>query len=199
MEQNSQALASLTVNANIGMDEVVSVFVSRYEDQLFERKDLLSEQIRLLKKQLSDLDKDILRAVNLDQFNISIPVLNMTGKVDKNGPSVNWTGSYNYAAKSIGVCIIMEMTQEGGGNREHQANHYYHNIPISEEDVKRKEKIDADIANLSTELVEVMNQIKSVGRKERQIRGKISELKLAESGHLELLNNPELLKLTSLT
>jgi hypothetical protein len=47
--------------------------------------------------------------------------------------------------------------------------------------------------------MEVLTLIKSVSRKERQIRGKISEMKLEQSGFADLMNNTEILQLVQVT
>lgn len=186
-------LSTLTINANVGMDEVVSVFVARYEDQLFAKKEELSDHMRKLKKQRSDLEKHLIEAVDLTPYNnITVPLLNLVGFV-KDDPCVVWDESYHYSKNSVGICVTL---QTANGTTK---SHYPVSFPISEENIKQKCDLDAEIEAVYTELLEVMNQIKSIGRKERQVRGKISELKLAECGHIELLNNPELLKLIAIS
>ena len=43
-------IAQMTANVNVSIDEVVSVFVSKWEDGLFEKKQQLSKKIKALKK-----------------------------------------------------------------------------------------------------------------------------------------------------
>ena len=69
------------------------------------------------------------------------------------------------------------------------------NEEIGKGDIKENERMNEELEGLNVELVEVMNEIKMVSRKERKVRGRISEMKLNESGFSGLLNNGELLKL----
>jgi hypothetical protein len=66
---------------------------------------------------------------------------------------------------------------------------------IDDEYVAKHNEASKRVSDLSAELLEVMGLIKSVSRKERQIRGHISELKLAESGLSGLLNDSAIMKL----
>jgi len=66
------ALTSMTSDVNVGMDEVVSVFVSRYETQLFDKKDELGKNIKTVKGELTDLDKRLIASVNKEDYNNTI-------------------------------------------------------------------------------------------------------------------------------
>ncbi len=62
-------------------------------------------------------------------------------------------------------------------------------------DMAEHKELTHDLETANTELLEVMANIKQVSRKERQIRGRISELKLEQAGFTDLLQNDDLLKL----
>lgn len=74
----------------------------------------------------------------------------------------------------------------------------YVKFPISATDGSTHNTLEADLKSLNTELVDTMAEIKSVSRKERQVRGKLSEMKLEQSGFADLANNPEMLKLITI-
>ena len=55
---------AMSANVNVGMNEVVSVFVAKYEDGLFAKKDALSGDIRALKAELAQIDNSVAELVD---------------------------------------------------------------------------------------------------------------------------------------
>ena len=189
MSENN-ALALLSTNVNVGMNEVVSVFVARYEDQLFTKKDELSKKIKQLKQQLSNLIEHVKETVDVSSFNCELLVLGLKFEVKELRPDFddrNYRGLKNHVLVSI---VVSDIVPQHDNCKT--SDTIYRNLPIPEEIVNQKTKLDEDIATASNELTEIMTLIASVGRKERQIRGKISEMKLTESGMADLINNQEL-------
>ncbi len=184
------ALDLLSTNVNVGMNEIVSVFVSQYEDQLFDKKANLSSQITKMKKELSDIDGDIIKTVNVDSYRHIVPGLNMY--FEHRSTEVNWTQIYG--DNKINT-IKVNVGLYDGDNNNRNVHTQVKVLPIPEHFIKLKKELQSQVDALSAELVSVLNDIKSVSRKERQIRGKLSEMKLAESGYSDLLINPELVKL----
>lgn len=187
------ALNQMSATVNVGMNEVVSVFVAKYEDGLFAKKDELSAEIRTLKQELSDFDKTIIESVDPSEYDVKVPNLGFTfkmGEVDVRWEK-NWQGEantytinvelYDASAKRDGAVFTKSIVK-----------------PILPKIVKQREEVKKALESKNAELMEVMGQIKSVSRKERQIRGRISEMKLAESGFSGLLDNPEILKLVEI-
>jgi hypothetical protein len=179
----------ISANVNVGMDEVVSVFVSRYETTLFNKKDELSGKIKVIKNELKDQQTRLEESVNKSHYEVTNDILNISSKV-KN-VRVDWEKSHI----NIEVNIKDNETEKG-----RYADGFSKTFKIKLEDVEvttHKERQN-EIESLNAELMEVMGLIKSVSRKERQIRGKISEMKLKESGLSTLLENDEMLKLVQL-
>jgi len=184
-------LDNATLNVNVGIDEVVSVFVTKYEDKLFAQKDDLSRRIKATKQALADLDKSLIASVDTKPYNVSVPELGFTFKAKD--VSVSWEESYRGEKNSLQIQLVMLDKQESRDEREVFHKHIYVKIPAAR--VKEKQELDQDIDRLNGELMEVMSNIKAVSRKERQIRGRISEMKLEKAGHQDLLGNAELIKL----
>ena len=184
------ALTSMTSDVNVGMDEVVSVFVSRYETQLFEKKDEVGSNIKFIRNDLSDLDNRLIASIDKEQYNTSIATLNITTKVDEIG--VRWGKKENY--------INVEVEVKDADKNQRYSSSFTKNVKVKimDGDVKLHNDLDDNLENLKTELAEVMGLIKAVSRKERQVRGRISEMKLQESGFAGLLDSPELTKLVQL-
>lgn len=183
----NEALKQLTTDVNVGMNEVVSVFVSKYEDALFQKKDQLSDSIRDLKKDLADLDKTIIAQAPTAQYEVELPEAFGGLCMYVDDVRVYWKDAYHTKANTFDISVVFG--QKSPKSRE-TTKSFSHDI--SEEHIAKHKQLEQDLATATAELAVVMNDIRSVGRKERQIRGKISELKLQESGMMDLLNNSDL-------
>lgn len=194
-------VSAITANVNVGIDEVCSVFVSQYEDNLFAKKKDLSAQIKSLKTDIKDLDARLVNSIDTAQYDITVPVLNLTSKVDD--ISVVWKGDKedSYSSRNIKVSsIVVRIDVEDSDDTDRYKSSLTKsvNVTISAADEKTHNNLETELSDANGELVEVMGLIKSVSRKERQIRGRISAKKLEESGFEGLLTSPEMLKLVEL-
>lgn len=187
------ALNQMSANVNVGMDEVVSVFVAKYEDGLFAKKDDLSAAIRSLKQELTDFDKSVRELVDSAEYDAKVPQLGFTFKMGE--VKIYWEKNWQQEANTY--VIEVEMF-DSSAKRDGAV--FTKNIvkAVPSKIVKQREEVKKALEDKNAELMEVMSQIKSVGRKERQIRGRISEMKLAESGFSGLLDNPEMLQLVQI-
>jgi uncharacterized protein YdcH (DUF465 family) len=186
-------VSQMSSDVNIGIDEVVSVFVSQYEDKLFERKQDLSKQIKSVKTNLTSLDKRLEDSIDQSQYVGEIPHLNIKSFVDS--VSVCW----DEKGKNI-PHVSVNVTIEDADNSSSYRGSISKTITVttSKEEVKLHSSLTTEQEDLNGQLLEVMGQIKSVSRKERQIRGRISEMKLKESGFDNLLESSEMLSLIQL-
>jgi len=199
-EQDKSGLAvfvekGLGVAGNVGMDEVVNVFVSRFEEQLFEKKNTLSNEIRMAKQSLTDQNKRLEESVDKSKYVLGDNVLNL--QLEVGDVNVKWdrhNHEFKPDRKKPNNAIEVEVHVVSAYDRDRVVDY----IEISEEEVKMRQSIKTELENLNRELQSVMEQIRDVGRKERQIRAKISASKLEQSGFAELVNDPELMKLVQL-
>ena len=187
------ALNQISANVNVGMDEVVSVFVAKYEDGLFAKKDELSAAIRTLKQEMGDFDKTIIESVDPSEYDAKVPTLGFTFKMGE--VSIRWEKNWQGEANTYTISVDM---YDSSAKRDGAVFTKSIVKPIPSKIVKQREEVKKALEDKNAELMEVMSQIKSVGRKERQIRGRISEMKLAESGFSGLLDNPEMLQLVQI-
>lgn len=186
-------LGKMTSDVNVGINEVVSVFVAKYEDNLFTEKDRLSAAIKRVKKDMEELAGKLKASVNKSQYETSIAVLNMYSKVDS--VDVYWEKQYCREPNTIVVHVGL---YDNDVSRKHAEHTKEIVVRISENDVEQHDDLKKELEGLNAELIEVMSKIKNVSRKERQIRGKISEMKLEQSGYTGLMENAEMLKLVQL-
>lgn len=193
-----KAIEQITADVNVGIDEVVSVFVTQYEDNLFDKKKDLSKKIKELKKTQNDLTKRLETSIDTNSFNTTIAVLGLKSKVES--VEVSW-GDSEYSKRrstpSIKVSVEIKDTDKSE-DRYHSSMSKTFSFDISKVDVDQFNNNKTEIESLGAELTEVMGLIKSVSRKERQVRGRISKKKLESAGYEDLLNDSEMLKLVSL-
>ena len=195
-ENNStptSALSLIQTNVNVGMDEVVNVFVSKYEDGLYVKKDDLSSKIKVVKREIETLDKTLISNTSTSQYETSVVSLGLVSKVES--VKVIWATEHEKTNKiNININIKDIDSKSSYGNSMTKTIV----VEIGQTDVVQHKTLLDDLQRLNDDLMNVMNEIKSISRKERQIRGKISEMKLEQSGLNELLNNKDMLSLIQL-
>ena len=194
---SKKVLAEISTNVNVGIDEVVAVFVTKYENGLFDRKDEISRLIKAVKADQKALDKKLVE-IDVSEYEIKkIPVLNVQSSVSS--VDVQWNSADNENDKDSPV-VRIRVTIRDLDTKDRYSDHMSKSVyvPISKPDIKLFVSNKAELADLNAQLLEVMTLIKSVSRKERQVRGKISEMKLAESGLKGLLTDNNILSLIQL-
>ena len=183
------AFKAMQTDLQVSMDDVVSAFVSQYESNLFARKKELTGIIRDLEKGLSDNRAEILKNVNGDEYEKEAQRLpfGLTAKV-KPG-EIEWEDNKvlfaieikNPLGSPYGSTLTLKRTQA---------------IPAKYR--KIKDKISKELDEVRADLGEVLVALKSVARKERQVRGRIAMRKLEDSGYASLMQDEELAQLVQL-
>ena len=172
----------------VGLDEVVNVFVSKYEDELFVKKDVVSNKLKVVK---SDIDYLVKKLKEIDVSKYEWVKEDIGLKCVLKSVELNWKDGKGV----VEVCkVVVDIDSD---KNDWRVDKIERNIKLdvgkSECDIYFGLKVDQE--NIKNELFEVMNLIKNVSRKERKIKSKISEMKLKESGYGELLEDREMLKL----
>jgi hypothetical protein len=185
-------LQSMTTDVNVGINEVVSVFISRWETSLHAKKDELGKKIKTVKQQIADLTSQVLSVVDHSQYEMTVPQLSLQSKVG----NVNavWNED-THKTKKNHIEVEVKIFDTSNPSRDYPVHTKNVKIAIGANDVQHYNQLSADLSALNTNLVETMGEIKQVSRKERQVRGTISEKRLAESGLSGLINDPEMLRL----
>jgi hypothetical protein len=186
----------MSADVNVGINEVVSVFVAKYEDGLFEKKASLSKRIKDVKKSLADLNKELINSVNRQQYHQQVTLLNMEIRVKD--VDVIWAIDYPNLSNTNSIRVNLGLFALNDHTRYSQVGNEIYE-PLSSVTVETHDNLSHELSQLNDDLMEVLTLIKSVSRKERQIRGKISEMKLEQSGFADLMNNTEILQLVQVT
>jgi len=180
----------MTTDIEVSMDDVVSAFVSQYENNLFDRKKELGKDIRKLESDLEDVEKTVRKTVTGTEFKQTGMPFGL--KVIVNEGSVRWTEN---PKPHVTFAITVE---EKDSSRYSNKIHFNKDKPIPAALVKKYNKIADALKEIRTDLNEVLINLKSVNRKERQVRGRIAMRKLEDSGYASLMQDDELLQLVQL-
>lgn len=173
-------LSIINTDAVINMDDIVSIFTSKYEERLYNAKDRLTAEIREGRKVFEELVEEAKKSVDSTKFMIPHPLI----KVNEH--------SREY---SDGTVTIAFYANDDNGRT--------FNLPSKQLKITkaRHNKIKSTKAKLNTfseELNATMVNIRDIGRKERQVRARIIEQKLEETGLEYLLNDKDMQKLIEL-
>jgi hypothetical protein len=175
------------VAIEVGLDEAVAVFVNKYEEALYERRAVLIDGINKFRDAIENLDENIESSVDLSSYAIEWPMLGVTAEATN--ATVVWDGADSY------IRITVMFTDEDETNSHTKNFGKYVKKDISEWDLAEHNSLENNLANVVDELVEVDEEIANISRKERQVRAKISEIRLRDFGYGDLLNNDELKRL----
>ncbi len=190
----SSAFKAMKTDIDVTMDDVVSAFVATYENNLFARKKALKADIKAIVASLTAVDKDVKATVTGEEFDKPIDVYDLV--VELGDSSILWD------KKLVSFPIEIKINP-----KDRRGSHYSYNgthisikrtKPIPAALITRYVELTADVLELRTELGEILDSIKSIARKERQVRGRIAIRKLEDAGHENLMNDPELKLLTEL-
>lgn len=181
------AFKAMQTDITISMDDVVSAFVSQYENNLYDRKKELTGSINAVELQVTALHAAVRQKVTSDSF---VAVLPYDLMVEIDEGVVNW--------KEKRVDFGIKISLKSGGNRYGNTIDFKKNKPIPAALINTNTKLVLELSELRAALTEVLVSLKSVARKERQVRGRIAVRKLEDSGYANLLDDSELALLVQL-
>lgn len=187
--ENNQVLSTIKTDMTVTITDLVAAMVSRWETSLFELKDQLNQQIAQLNKDIELVTGQVVQAGNQmfePMSKLVIPEgLPMSFKHDK--CNVTWpTGD---TVGKISVRFIVTCQTPGNDYTNNASGKVEFDIPA--EYLTNYQDLINKRDDLTQQLTKVLVEIKSVSRKERQLRGKLLEQKLQGQGFDELVNQPE--------
>lgn len=198
MDPKKQPLAFdvMRTDLTVSMDDVVSAFVAKYEVNLFDRKKELQSEIKLAEASLKAVEKAVLKAVTGDEWNRAIPAFDLVAKL--NDTTAHWADEDDESKNRVSFSIDIRRKGDDTGSYYRSALTVVKNKPIPSKFVTERRALLKALAPARSELAEVLNNIKSITRKERQVRGRIAMRKLEDSGYASLLDDVELKQLVEL-
>jgi hypothetical protein len=194
-ELTKMPYAAMNANIDVSMDDVVSAFVATYETKLFTRKKQLSADIENTNKAMEKLDKEALNAVDGDEFVVTdITPFDLASKIEDK--SINWE------IKQVLFNVKVYRMKDNNTRHSYYSSCNYilieKKLPIPPEFVKQHKVHSKVLEKTRAQLSETLDEIKSITRKERQVRGKIAIRKLEAQGYANLMEDPELKALVQL-
>ena len=155
---------------------------------LYEQKKELQKLIKQEEANQDAFIEQLISDVDLSTFNYTIPDLNLKAKAT----SVSITEDY----ENFGIDIKIKITRKNSNSLTMPT--FYHVEPLDSQSKEKLNGYKTNITKYRDELRGIISEIQDLARKERQVRGKISEKKISEGGMSALLNDSEILSLVQL-
>ena len=181
----------LSASASIALPEIVSVFINKYETELYTSKDQLNEKINGLQSELNLLKETVASKADFSKYEkLGIPTFNLTAKVRKS-LSIDW--------ESRVVEAMVDFRTPRKANANDLTTRFTETVtaPIIKRDLATFEKISNDLSEARSQLSQILTSLSDMSRKERQVKARISELRLEEQGLTDFLKDEQILALIS--
>jgi hypothetical protein len=193
-KKNTQELAvmgEIETDAKINMTDIVAIYTSKYEERLYASKATLTAEITEGRKVIASMTKGIVEAVVADKFIVKNPLfaVKVSGKELSEGQGVVRVSFECSAIDADGVANTSGRGYSSTTTRDIKVPKKAMN-----DLAKAKDKLNVFVDELNT----VMVSIRDMGRKERQIKARITEKKLETTGMKHLLEDEGLRKLIEL-
>lgn len=195
MDKTTDLMAQIDTNFQLTTTDLVAGLVSKWEGKLYALKDELSAQITSINKSISSLETTIVdeMRVKLDEQLKGVYALdNATVSFDK--PEFQWDRAYNTIMNNT-FCMYVRIKLDLGKNIEHTELRSRFVEPIPQNHVASRAVFIDERTQLNDRLVAVMTEIKSVSRKERELKAVLVDQKMAQLGIDNPFENEQLLKL----
>ena len=175
----------------LGSEEVINVFISKWEDELYGKKKEYSKSVSDVKKKIEGWENKIInegkklgRSLErvIEDLNVKVVFKDKVEKYEKNV-------SIDYDDELI-VVNVKIMGMDNGRNNGGLL--VVKNYKINRDDVREYEVLSDELVEEKRKLEEVLLEIRNISRKERKIKGVISEKKLESEGYDELLNDNDI-------
>lgn len=190
-----------TVGINVGLDEVVSIFVSKYEDNLYAEKERIEDALKEVATR-QNANKTAILASRQNDMDAFISTVSTTGPIVFNVTVGKPQVVIDDDEQVVNYCVELDAHFVGdprkntGYGRQNITLKKSFDIPaalVAERNTNKAEK-----ASLENALMVVLGNINDISRKERKVRGEISARKLEEAGLNDLLQDAGMLKLVQL-
>lgn len=179
----------IKAEAKIALPEVVSVFISKYESELYDRKATLQENIAQHTKDLATHEKTVISAADFSKYEgIKVPMLKLVSEL-KNEINLSWD------EETVSAVVTFRNTDEESRYDRQTGFSKSFSSAISKAHIKLREAILKESAILTSQLSVILAKIGDMSRKERQVKARISEMRLEEQGLTEFLQDKEMLML----
>lgn len=180
----------IKAEAKIAMPEVVSVFISKYESELYDRKAVLQESIAQHNKDLATHEAVVISAADFSKYaDIKVITLNVVSALDGE-PALSW------GDEEVSVNVTFHNVEDKTHRfRESTGFSKRFSSSINKAHLKTHTAILKDTEEATSQLAVILAKIGDMSRKERQVKARISEMRLEEEGLTDFLQDKDMLKL----
>ncbi len=187
---NQTALSTIIeTKASVGMSDMVDVFLTKYETDLYNKKSELKSIIKSIEAERTAFHKKVNKSFTWTKYkNLGIPELAITATLAEDH-SIDWEN----AIVTMNVKVSVTKSKHNGFG--YSSINCAVTQKISKTDINKDKRLLNDIEVRRNELTEIIMLITDMSRKERQIRGRISEKRLEEAGLTNFLQSDEMLQL----
>lgn len=180
------AISKIEFNAQVGINEVVAIYVSKYETDLSEKKRVLADAIRATKQDITDLINKVKKSIDISPYaTVDLSVLGLQTIANI---VLFWEDTWMGKKYTYNVSVSVR------GHGRHDIDIFQRNYEIDKVHTDEYESLHTKLKEQESDLQKIIMDLKAVNQKERQVRARLAEMKLQEAG-VELHSHPELLKL----
>lgn len=201
---DSKGLSAISMNAQVDLDDVASIFIARFETGLHDQQAAIQRELKEVQKNRQAVEDEVKTRVEellaKTFHNFDGPFANITHviKVNTVGPADRRVLAEIIQKTSTPVdCTVHIYTSYNYEAGQHDGHKTTMKVAVDmlQSEVDAITNLDDQINGLREQLVQVNNELKGLDRKVRQVKATIAEKKLHELGMTDLLESPELLKL----
>lgn len=202
MTKQIVALEQIQLNASVNLDDVVTVFISRYETDCHNLFGEIQSGLKANKKKLADLEdaalakirEDFVKPDSVICHDLLIVTTQSFGDV-----TINWALSTAQLTITLSTAASSNCKLIHYAGKQSTEHSFAIQVNLHEHFVGAFKRLTEEGNKLREELMAVNAKLQQIDRKARQVKGFIAERKLADAGMMDLLENPELLQLVQLS
>lgn len=202
MNTNNQVVSmdQIQANVSVGMDDLVNVFIAKYETSLIDQRNNLQSQMKEVNKRICDLGetalkdaKEVIKSFCLENLIFENSYISVWTGVNDQKTELSWDKKHvTFEVETIITTHVKVNWTSTSSSEVTSAIDLHPDIIDSYNLLMEDKRVVLD--GLST----INNELRDISRKERQIRGRIAERKFVASGLEDLLADQELAKLIQL-
>jgi len=192
MTDKTKLSSIIKAEARMAMPELVSIFISKYETELYDRKNNLQETISKLHKALEILDKKVTETADFSKYeNVCVKRFDLVSFLNDDA-LIDWEKGTVH--QSVG---FHHLDINGVIDKSRRTSNFHKSFSedILIKDKNLHEKLSTEIEDTEAKLSTIAAKIGDMSRKERQVKARISELRLKEQGLTSLLDDQNMLQL----
>lgn len=186
-----------TVKSELGIDDIVNVYVSRHENALMQR----ATDLRVKAQAINKRKQALLDKVKSDAATKAIAAFsamttdNVKFTVDGSDVEIRDTVAFIHVEQVTALPQGFKYCTHHWGHRNELSDEvkaeFHAQIDVDQATLDEARELEAEGDQVKAELLEVNDGLASIERKTRQIKAVISEKKLADAGMTELVDMPE--------